>query len=308
MPDLSEKFSTQNKNHHRNSFGRLKKLQSRGINFIASANNNNNSNINDGYFSEDSILSPVSPMSMVNKLKFSSPRTTSPVKSPTSATSPINTSAPMIFRRRRKSLKKKKQKSFNIKSPSFRNIMSFDNVAFNSLSKNNKSNLLPYDQISCIIQNSKPPSLYQTVFDDRLSIQMNLESVQKFVDLPLIFIFKNLTENFLIFKIENFNLYYHIVDDNHDDHTWCIEHLGHFKPFSSDSGENINDINEFVEKEKENFGEEKMMSQNEKDFKTFKDRVFDKFKDAEYKELCSINEIFFKGDVHNITENESGEF
>ncbi|CAB4389600.1 unnamed protein product [Rhizophagus irregularis] len=293
MPDLSKKLSPQNHNIN-NSFSRLRKLQPK-INLTTPPINNINSNNNDGYFGEDGILFH-SPVSM-------SPRT-STIKSQTSttfATSPTNI-------KHSKLLKKKKQKSFNIKSPSFRNIMNFDNVAtFYSPSRNNKSNLLqsiPYDQITSIIQHSKPPSLYQTDSEKRLSVQMKLGSIPKFIDFPIIFIFKNLTEkneveNFLVFKIENFVLYYHIVDDNNNskEHVWCIEH---FKKFSDDESnltvEGIN--NDFVEEEKENFGGRESMNQNKK-FKTFKDCASDRFKDVEYKKLCSID------DIHLIAENDT---
>ncbi|CAB5186913.1 unnamed protein product [Rhizophagus irregularis] len=261
--------------------------------------------------SAESSSTPSTPrhhFSLLNGILFHSPVSMSPrtstIKSQTSttfATSPTNI-------KHSKLLKKKKQKSFNIKSPSFRNIMNFDNVAtFYSPSRNNKSNLLqsiPYDQITSIIQHSKPPSLYQTDSEKRLSVQMKLGSIPKFIDFPIIFIFKNLTEkneveNFLVFKIENFVLYYHIVDDNNNskEHVWCIEH---FKKFSDDESnltvEGIN--NDFVEEEKENFGGRESMNQNKK-FKTFKDCASDRFKDVEYKKLCSID------DIHLIAENDT---
>ncbi|RIA86713.1 hypothetical protein C1645_320268 [Glomus cerebriforme] len=58
--------------------------------------------------------------------------------------------------------------------------------------------------------------------------------------------------------------------------------------------------NDFVEEEKENFSRKRLFNQNKKGFKTSKDNVFDRFKDVEYKELCSIDEILFKG------ENDTG--
>jgi hypothetical protein len=303
MPDLSKKLSAQNHGNSNSSFSRLRKLQPK-INLTTPPINNINNNNSDEYFGEDGILfqSPVS-MSVVNKFKFPSPRT-STIKSRTS-----NTFAPSSTNTKHsKLLKKKKQKSFNIKSPSFRNIMNFDNVAtFYSPSRNNKSNLLqsiPYDQITSIIQHTKPPSLSQTDSEKRLSVQMKLGSVPEFIDLPIIFVFKNLTEkneieNFLIFKIENFILYYHIVDDNNNskEHIWCREH---FKKFSdSDGNLTVEGINDFVEEEKENFGGSESMSQD-KEFKTFKDCVPDRFKDVEYKKLCSID------DIHLVTENDTG--
>ncbi|CAI2174487.1 20713_t:CDS:2 [Funneliformis geosporum] len=283
MPDLSTHSSTRsNKNHGNiNSFGRLKKLQSRK--------------------SRNGILFPV-----VHKFKFPSSkrrstRTLSSSVKP-STKSVTNASTPMIFRRRRKlnkSLKKKKQKSFNIKSPFFAFYLQ-------SSSNNNKSNLLqsfqsfPYEQMTSIIP--KSPSLSSNAFDDRLSIKMNLESVQKFIDLPLLFVFENLTikndiYDFLLLKIENFILYYHIIDDNDkDDQTWCIERFG-----CRSNDEVISDI----EGVREYFDGERVVNKNKKDFKSFKDDVFVKFKDVEYKELCSVDEILFEGDIHKITRNES---
>ncbi|CAG8568454.1 3906_t:CDS:2 [Funneliformis mosseae] len=307
MPDLSTKSSTQSSKNYGsiNSFGRLKKLQSRKSrtrNLTTQLKNGNNNN--DGYFSEDSILlSP--PVSVVNKFKFPSSktistRTLSSSAKPSTKSVVTNASTPMIFRRRRKlnnSLKKKKQKSFNIKSPSF--------LAFYlQSSSNNKSNLqsFPYEQMTSIIP--KSPSLSSNAFDDRLSIQMNLESVQKFIDLPLIFVFENLTikndiNDFLLLKIENFILYYHIIDDNNDkeDQTWCIERFG-----CGSNDEGFNDI----EGEKEIFDGERVVNKNKKDLKLFKDDVFDRFKGVEYKELCSVDEILFEDDIHLLTRNESG--
>src|SRR5581483_7542894 len=112
-----------------------------------------------------------------------------------------------------------------------------------------------------------------------------------------------------IFKIENFTLYYHIVDNNHEDQAWCIEHFGTFSEDIGSGSLKVEDlINNFVEKEKENFSGEKILDQNTKDFKAFKDEVFDRFKDVEYKELCPIDEIFFKDDTHIATKDEHGEF
>ncbi|GES92723.1 hypothetical protein GLOIN_2v1596932 [Rhizophagus clarus] len=301
MPDLSKKLSIQNNSNNHNSFSRLRKLQPK-INLITPPSNNinTNNNNNDGYFGEDCMIfqSPVS-MPVVNKFKFPSPRT-STIKSQTNTTF----ASPPTNTKHSKLLKKKKQKSFNIKSPSFRNIMNFDNVAtFYSPSRNNKSNLLqsiPYDQITSMIQHSRPPSLSHTDSERRLSAQMKLGSVPKFFDLPIIFIFNNLTEkneieNFLIFKIKDFTLYYHIVDDNNNskEHIWCIEH---FKKFSDNDGNlTLVGIDGFVEEE--NFGGKEMMNQK---YKAFKDCVSDRFKDVEYKNLCSID------DIHLITENDIG--